>query len=113
MRDGQQRRSGAERGKTASRAAVELELRRTASADDFDVAPENLLRVPGAKRLHRGFLGGKSPGKMDRRLTSPHAIGNLAVGEDAPQEPIAVTLDGRRDSRDVGGIETQTDDVRH
>lgn len=113
MGDGQQRGSGAQGGKMTSGAAVELELRRTAATDHFDIAPEDLLRVTGAERLHRGFLGGKSSRKMDRRLPPSHAISNLAVGEHALQETVAKSFDRRGDPRDVGGIEPQTDDLRH
>ena len=113
MRDCQQRRASAQRRKPATGAAVKLQLRRTAAADDLDIAPEHLLRMTGPKRFHRRFLGSKSAREVDLRFAPPQAIRNLAVGEDAAQKAVAISLDGRGNARDIGGIESQSDDGRH
>src|SRR5579872_1518085 len=113
MRNRQERRSAADCGKTPPRAAVQLELRRPAMPDDLDVAPEDAVRMAGAQRLHRGFLGGEAAGKMDRRHTAPRAVGNLTVREDPAEKSVAVPLDRVGDAVNVGGVETDADDVWH
>ena len=92
---------------------MKLQSRRAATADHLDVAPEHLLRVAGAERFHRRFLCRKSAGEMDRGSSTPLAVGNLFVRENAPQEPIAVAFDCRRDARDICGVEAKTNDVGH
>ena len=94
-------------------AAVKLQLRRAAAADDFDVAPEHALRVAGAERLHRRFLGREAAGEMNRRHAAPRAVRDFALGEDAVQEAVAVALDRGGDAMDVGGVEPESDDVGH
>ena len=91
--DGQERRAAADGREAPPGAAVKLQLRRTAVADDLDVAPQHATRVAGAERLHRRFLGGEASGKMDGRLAPPLAVRDFAVGEDPMQEPVAVALD--------------------
>ena len=113
MRDRQQRALRAERRKPPGRAAVELELRRTAAAHDLDVPPQHLLRVSRAERLHAGFLGREPSGKVDRGHAAAIAIGNFPVGEDAAQKPLAVALDRGGDAIDFRGVKTEPDDVRH
>ena len=41
------------------------------------------------------------------------AVRDLALGEDALDETIAVSLDGGRDARDVGGVDAEADDGGH
>ena len=48
---------------SAGGAAVKLQLRRAAPADDLDVAPQHLLRVARAERLHRASFAAKRPAK--------------------------------------------------
>ena len=55
------------RREAARGAAVQLQLRRAAAANDFDVAPEHAQRSPGAERLHRRFFRGEAAGKVNRR----------------------------------------------
>src|SRR5262245_5516146 len=98
MRDGQQRRSGAHPGESAAGAAVQEELWGAAPAHDFDIAPQHALRMSGAERFHRRLLGGESAGKMNRGNTPAPAVGDLALGENAIDEPIAVSLDGLRNA---------------
>src|SRR5262249_42847828 len=102
-----------ERREGAPGAAIQMEARRSAPPDHLHVAPQDALRVPRAQRLHRRFLGGESPGEMDRRYAPPRAVRNLAVGEDAAEEPIPVPLDRLRDAVDVGGVEAEAYDVTH
>lgn len=113
MRDREERGAAAHRREATAGPAVQVELRRAAAAHDFDVAPQHALRVSGAERLHRRFLGGEAAGKMDRRNAAAPAVGDFAVGENAVNEPIAVSLDRLRNAIDVGRIESQPDDVRH
>ena len=58
----------AHRLESSRRAAVKLQLRRSAVPHHFDVAPQHFLRVAGAKRLHRRFLCREAAGEMDGRL---------------------------------------------
>ena len=113
MRDREQRGSRAERREAPAGAAMKQQLRRSSAADDLDIAPQHLLGVTGAERFHRGFLCGEAAGKMDRRMPPALAIRNLAFGENAVEEPLAVPFDGRGDARYVGGVEAKADDVRH
>jgi hypothetical protein len=41
------------------------------------------------------------------------AIGNLAIREDAPQEPFAIPFDGIGNPIDIRRVETHSNDVRH
>src|SRR5262245_44165211 len=98
MRDRHVRRAAADGGEAAPGAAVELEPRRAAAADDLDVAPEHALRVPGAERLHRGFLGCEPASEVNLRLAAPQAVRRFVLGEDTMDEAVAVALDGRGDA---------------
>lgn len=113
MRNRQQRPARAKCREATAGTAVKLQLRWPPAPDDFHVAPEHLLRVTGSERFHRGFLCREAAGKMNRRITSPLAIGDFAVGEDTVQETVPVSGDCRGDARDIGGIEAKTNDVRH
>ena len=92
---------------------MQEELRGTAPAHDLDVAPQHALRVSGAERFHRCFLGGESAGKMNRGNAPTPAVSDLALGENAVNESIAVALDGLRNAIDVGRVDSQPDDIRH
>src|SRR5882672_11864919 len=92
MSDGEQRRIPPHRGKSTRRAAVELQLRRTAAADHLDVAPQHALRVARAERFHGCFLRGETAGEMNSRHPPACAVSDLAFGEDAAGEPLAVPL---------------------
>ena len=111
MRDGQLGRMAADRAKPSCCAAVQLQLRRAAPADDFDVAPPHALGIPGPERFHGRFFGGKPAGEVNRRLVAPHAICDFVVREDAVRETLAVALDGGGDAWNVGRVESQSDDV--
>src|SRR5262245_45988602 len=113
MRDRDERGAAADGREAAAGAAVELKPRRTAAADDLDVAPQHALRVAGAERLHRGLLGGEAAGKVDFGLAAPLAVRHFSLGEDTMDETIAVTFDGRGDARNVGRVDSQSDDLRH
>src|SRR2546428_706660 len=98
MCDGEQRRTAADVPEPARRAAVQFELRRTAVTYHLDVAPQHAARMAGSERLHRRFLGREPAGEVDRRHTSARAVRHLAIREDTPHEPIAITLDRRGDA---------------
>ena len=100
-------------GEPAGRAAVKMQLRRAAFAYHLDVPPQDLLGMSGAERLHRRFLCGEAPGKMDFRVTSPLAVGDLTLCKHALQETIAEALDGVRDPRDVGRVDAKPENVGH
>jgi hypothetical protein len=111
MRDGEERRSAAHRVEPAGGAAVQPQLRRTAAAHNLDVAPQHALRVAGSQRFHRRFFRREPAGEVDRRLTTPHTVGHLPLGEDTMGEALAVTRDSGEDTRDVRGVQTESDDV--
>ena len=113
MGDREERRLGAKHREATGGAAVKLQLRRPSAPHHLDIAPEDLLGVTGAERLHRRFLCGETPGKMDRGRTTALAVGNFPVGENAAEKPIAVPFDCCRDARDVGRIETKANDGGH
>lgn len=113
VRDRQERGSGAHGVEPTGGTAVKLELWRAGTTDHFHVAPKHLLRMTCSERFHRRFLCSKSPREVDCRIAPPRAVRDFAVREDAPQKAVAVSLDGRRDSRNVGRVEPQTDDGRH
>jgi YfiH family protein len=64
--------------------------------------------MAGAKRLHRRFLGGKSCGIRRSKIAFRPTIGDFSVGEDAPQESLAVTVDHVGHALDFGRVETDT-----
>lgn len=92
---------------------MKLQLRRTSAPHDFNVAPQHLLRMTRSKRFHRCLFGSEAAGKMDRRIAPALAVRNLAVGEDAAEESIAVSFDCRGDARYIGSIEAKANDGRH
>ena len=106
VRDRQLRRAAADLGEAPRGAAVQPELRRTAGLpDDFDIAPQHALRVAGPERFHRRFLRGETTCEMDGRIPSTHAVGDLRVGEDPVRESVAVTVDRRRNTRNLCCVE--------
>lgn len=113
MRDGQERRPATDGLEPPACAAVKQEPGRTVTAHDFDIAPEHALRVPRAERLHGRLFRRKAAGEMNRRHAPPLAIRDFAFGEDAVQEAVAVACNGCGNTRDVRGVETETDDVGH
>jgi hypothetical protein len=111
MRDGQERRSAAHGVEPPGGAPVQPQLRRTPPTHDLDVAPEDALRVARAEGFHGRFLGCEAAGKVDRRLTTPHAVRHLALREDTMGETLAVTRDRGEDTRDVSRVQTESNDV--
>lgn len=103
----------ADRGKSMAGATVQLELRRSAAADDLDVAPEHTLRMTGAERFHRRLFRREPSGEMDGGLPSPHAVRDLPVGKEPLSEPLAIPFDRGGDSRDVGSVDSKADDIWH
>jgi hypothetical protein len=113
VRDGQQRGFGADCSEPSRCASMQPELRRAAVTDDLDVAPQDVLSMPGAERFHRGFLGGEAAGEVDGRFLAARAVFDFTIGEHAMQEPIAISFNGRRDPRDIRCVEAKTDNLRH
>ena len=73
MRDGKERASSAHRRKSAGGAAMKLQLRRTAVAHDFNIAPQDILRVSRPERFHPGFFRGKTAREMNGRHAAARA----------------------------------------
>jgi hypothetical protein len=111
MCDGEQRRAHLHSGGAPGRSAMQPELRRTAGPDDFDITPEDAARMPGAERLHRRFLGGESSGEVRNRVPAAHTISHLPVGENAAEEALPVPVEGRADARNVGRVESKSENV--
>lgn len=107
--DGDERRAGAERGKTARGRAVQLQLRWPTPPDHFDVTPPDPPTPSGAERLHGGFLHSKPAGQMRRRPSPSRGIGDLAVGEHATEKSIAESLQALSDAGDIGCVEPDGD----
>ena len=95
----------------ASGAAVELQAWRAAAADDLDVLPQHAARLACPERLHRRLLRGEASGEVRNRIPPLCTIGNLAVREDAAQEPIAITLEDVRDAMEIRRIDADANDV--
>ena len=113
MRDGQQRGTAVHRVQPFGRAAVELQLRRSAAAHDLEMTPEHAVGMPGPERFHAGFLCREPGGEVDRRDPVALTIRDLVIGEDAAQKSLAVALDCGGDAVDVRRIDSNPDDVRH
>jgi len=113
VRNREERRAGPDRRKATAGAAVKLQLRRTSSAHNFNIAPQHLLRMTRAERFHRCLFGSEAAGKMDRGIPPPLTIRDLPVGEDAAQESLSVSFDCRGDARYIGSIEAKANDGRH
>jgi hypothetical protein len=50
---------------------------------------------------------------MDGRNPPPRAVRDLAVGKDTAHEPLPVLRERAGYPMDVGGVNPETDDVRH
>ena len=112
VRDGQMRPGRTKPREVFAGGVVKLQLRRPAAADDFEVAPEHTKRVAGADGLHASLLRGEPSGQMRRRMLAAHAVGNLCIGEDSTEKPVAVSLERLGDASNLGGVHSQADD-RH
>ncbi len=85
--------------------------RRSATADDFDVLPQHAARMAGAERFHRRFFRRESSSQMRSGVPPLGTIGNLAGGEHALQEAIAVTFEHLCKAGNVGGVEPDAEYV--
>jgi hypothetical protein len=90
---------------------VKSQLRRTACADDLDIAPQHALRMTGPERFHGRFLCCKSAGQMRGRIPATLCVRNFSGREDAIQEAIAVSREYLFDPIDFGCVEPNADDV--
>jgi len=111
MCDGQQRGSNPHTIGAGRRAAVQPQLRRSGQADHFDVLPEHAARMTGPQRFHGRFFRGESSCEMRNRIAAPGTISDLPIGEDTPQEAVAVPLEGRANAGNIGGVESESENV--
>lgn len=93
------------------RTTVKLQARRSTTANHLDVFPEDAARVAGAECFHGRFLRGEATRQMRGRVPPLGTIGNLAVGKHTLQEAFAVTVENRGHPWNVGGVETNTENV--
>lgn len=108
--DGEQGPGGPERLEASRRAARQPQLRRPALPEHFDVFPQHAARVAGAQRFHRRFLRRETAREARYRIALARTISNLDVGEHAPQEPLTVPCEYLANPREIGGVDTETDD---
>ena len=92
---------------------MEFESGRSTAANNLDATPEHILRVTGAQCFHRSFLRSESSGKMNLRVSAPHAVRNLSFCEESLNESVAIPGDGRCDARDIRRVDAKADDRRH
>ena len=111
--DGQEGRSRAERVESTFGASVKQQLRRSSAPYHFDAAPQDLLSMSGAERLHCRFLGGEARRQMNGGHAAAVAVGPLAVGEDAMEKAITVLLDDGSNPAYVGRIHADADYLGH
>lgn len=111
MRDREERIRCAHRREPAGGAAVKLETRWPAGPNDLDVPPQDVLRMPRAERLHARFFRREPTREVNGCRPAACAVRDFRVGENAADEPIAVTLDRCGDAVDFRSINTQTNDV--
>jgi hypothetical protein len=76
---------------------------------NLEFIPRNPSADSGSQRLRPRFFGCKSCRKAFRAHPLAPAIGNLMVGINPPQKPIAVSLDGLRDPIDLNQIDAGPD----
>ena len=81
----------------------------TPTADDFDVPPPNApdTRTEG---LHDGLFGRETTGKL---RCSPPAVGDFAIGVDAPEEALTVPFGHALYSRDLDYVYTGDQHTYH
>lgn len=113
VRDRQERGVAAHGREPPGGAPMEHQAGRPVAANNLDVSPQHVVGVARTEGLHRCFLSRESSGEMDGRIVTPCTVGDLATCEHAVRKPIVIARDGGGDAGDVGGIESQTDDVRH
>jgi hypothetical protein len=111
MSDGEQRTPYVHGRGAYSCAAVQHEAWRAPSPDDLDVFPENTVGVPGAEGFHRRFLCGKPAGEVRCGVPTPRTISNFIVGKDATKETVAVTLEHVGDPWNIGGVDSNSENI--
>ena len=113
MSDGKERCPATNRRESSAGAAVQLELRRPASPDNFHIAPDHALGIACSERFHGSLFSGKPPGEVNGGHSPPRAVRNLVFSENAVQKALAVAFDCVRDAVDIGGVEPKPDDIWH
>src|SRR5882672_9759791 len=77
----------------------------------LELTPANAEAEPRAQRLESRFLGGEARGEVRRRIAPPAAVGDLPLGEHAPQEVILPALDQLAHPRDGHQVHADARDV--
>lgn len=111
MGDGEQRAADVHSCSADSRAAVQHETRRSAATDDLDVPPDDTPRVSSSQRFHGGFLGREPACEVWGGISAPRTISDLIVREDATKEAVAVALEYLGDAWNVGGVDSDSENI--
>lgn len=93
------------------RAPLQLQVRRPTAPNDLDVFPHDAARLSGAERLHGRLFDREPAGQVRNRVPALCTIGNLAVGEDAAQETIAVSFEKVSHAMQIRRVDSDANDV--
>lgn len=93
------------------RAAMQVQPRWSALPNHLDVFPDDALRLAGAEGFHRRFLHREPACEVRGRVSPLGTIGNLTRSEHALEKTIAVAIDEFGDTGNIGGVETNTENV--
>src|SRR3981081_4583437 len=74
-------------------------------AGDFDIAPAHTVAPTGAQSFHACFFGSEACSITPPRTGLGVAIADLAFGEHAVQEAVAVAGQGLRDAGDLRNVD--------
>ena len=112
MRDGEQR---AARAASPRNAAAAPPVNRSCGGPPWRNTSMSFHSTPRECPVPSAFiaasLAANRPARLGTGIALPRTIGNLAVGEDAAQEAVAVPLEHLAHARDVGRVEPETDDA--
>ena len=111
MGEGHDRAGAAHFGESGRGTGMKPQRWRPVMPDDFNRGPVHATRIAGAERLHRRLFGGEAGGKGGREASFGTAVRDLALGEDATDEMIAVALDRIGNPGDFRGVETRSYNV--
>jgi len=67
--------------------------------------------MPRTQRLHRRFFRCESASEVRCGVSAPRTIGNLSVGEYAPEKAFAISFKGGGNPGNVGRIESESEDI--
>ena len=111
MCNGEEGGGGAHPRVADCRPTLKSQERGTALPHYFDVAPEDAVRMSRTERLHRRLFRGEPAREMRRRVSPPGGVGDLPLGENATEKPIAESSNGRFDPVDLRGVDAEADDI--